>query len=348
MYGEQVRTVLLAVVFIDNLIFARRLPQQVRYLTWEEGGSRHHQLQIDSENELMTHVSRAAIISCCSALNAWSQDRRRWGIDSEKDCDSRDRHTFVPYTVQNMLAEPLILITEDGSEYRIESQHWIELSYAQVWGRSSELSKYARDSNDKGINNMVCMQLASARQIFGSVSIELEQTVTFEIEPQSTETGTPALIMSSQLYRRNGQKFLRIFSMVSIRNCTQMPLASAILGAEDATPIPMAVIPSGGVVGVPLHLARDGIVLVKPIISGLEYDWCNVTTEAIRLHTVHDGTFRVTQMVNIFLKLFVSYVLLYAPTHSIAFCAGRLEISTNFWSSVARRYDSVALVSMCQ
>ena len=209
----------------------------------------------------MAHVSRAAIDSCRSALQAWSEDRRRWGEDSgtkgttlpksasqislthSQGSDKRKTETFVPYTIQNLLAEPLLLITEEGVEHRIESQHWIELSYAQVWGRGSELSKYARDSNDAGINNMVCLQLASARQIFGSVSIEVEQTVAFEIEPQSAETGTPALLVSTQLHRRNGQKFLRISSMVSIRNCTQMPLASAVLGAEDATPVPMGTIP---------------------------------------------------------------------------------------------------------
>ena len=50
-------------------------------------------------------------------------------------------------------------------------------------------------------------------------------------------------------------------------------------------------------IGVPLHLARDGILLLKPVVSGLEYDWCDIRTEAIRLSTVHDGTFRITQMV---------------------------------------------------
>ena len=276
------------------------------------------QVHIDAQDALVAHVSRAAIDSCLSALQAWSQDGRTWGAAQkvegvlskstsqeslcQSQCSDSSRSavaaaTFVPYTVQNLLAEPLLLITEDGSEFRIESQSWIELSYAQVWGRGSELSKYARDNNDAGINNMVCLQLASARRIFGSVSIEMEHTSAFEIEAQDTETGTPALKVCCQLYRRKGQKFLRISSMVSIRNCTQMPLSSAILGAEDAAPIQIGVIPSNGVIGVPLHLARDGILLLSPRISGLEYEWCDVKTEAIRLRTVHDGTFRVTQMV---------------------------------------------------
>ena len=78
-----------------------------------------------------------------------------------------------------------------------------------------------------------------------------------------------------------------------------MSMASAVQGAEDSAPIQMGVIPSNGLIGVPLHLARDGILLLKPVISGLEFDWCDVKTEAIRLRTVHDGTFRVTQMVNL-------------------------------------------------
>lgn len=208
-------------------------------------------------------------------------------------------HTFVPYLVQNMLAEPLLLITEDGSEYRIGSQQKIELSYNQVWARRSELSKYARDHNDAGINNMVCLQLAGAQRIFGSVSIEMERTQVFEIQPQDASSGLPALRVCSHLSRRNGQKILKVSSMVSLRNCTQTPLASAILGADDAALIEeMGVIPSDGTVGVPLHLARNGILLVRPVVPGLEYEWCGLKTEAVRLQTVHDGTFRVTQMVD--------------------------------------------------
>ena len=264
----------------------------------------------------MVHVSRAAIDSCQSALQAWSQDRRSWSLKSDGDkalparsssqnslkqshgSDTCADHTFVPYLVQNMLAEPLLVITEDGCEHRISSQHWIELSYAQVWARRSELSKYARDHNDAGINNMLCLQLASAHRIFGSVSIEMERTQVFDIEPQDPSTGSPALRVCSQLSRRNGQKVLKVSAMVSLRNCTQMPLASAILGAEDAAPIEMGVIPSDGVLGVPLHMSRNGILVVRPVVPGLEYEWCDLKTEAIRLQTVHDGTFRVTQMVD--------------------------------------------------
>ena len=289
---------------------------QVRYLDWAEGETRQMQVHIDAQEPLIVHVSRAAIDSCLSALQAWSQDRRTWSLQSEgggtslprasshnslmqsQGSDARAENTFVPYLVQNMLAEPLLLVTEDGAEYRIASQHWIELSYAQVWGRRSELSKYARDSNDAGINNMVCLQLASARRIFGQVSIEIERTQVFDLEPADPATGSPALRVCSQLSRRNGQKILRVSSMVSLRNCTQTPLKSALLGADDAAPIEMGVIPKDGTIGIPLHMARNGILVVKPVVPGLEYDWCDVKTEAIRLQTVHDGTFRATQMVS--------------------------------------------------
>ena len=140
--------------------------------------------------------------------------------------------------------------------------------------------------------------LASARRIFGQVSIEIERTQVFDLEPADPSTGAPALRVCSQLSRRNGQKILRVSSMVSLRNCTQTPLASAIRGADDAAPIEMGVIPADGTVGVPLHMARNGILVVKPVVPGLEYDWCDVKTEAIRLQTVHDGTFRATQMVS--------------------------------------------------
>jgi len=261
-------------------------------------------------------VSRSAIDSCLSALQAWSQDRRTWGENpgghgsqlsksasveslAHSQCSDRDATAFVPYSVQNLLAEGLLLITEDGSEYRIEAQSSIELSYAQVWGRGSELSKYARDTNDTGINNMVCLQLASASRIFGSVSIEMEHTSAFDIEPENAETGAPALKVCCQLYRRRGQKFLRISSMVSVRNCTHLPLATAIHGADDSKLIQMGVVPTNGVIGVPLHLAREGILVFKPLVPGLEYEWCDTRTEAVRLSTVHDGTFRVTQMVRV-------------------------------------------------
>ena len=214
-------------------------------------------------------------------------------------CSDRDATAFVPYSVQNLLAEALLLITEDGSEYRIEAQSSIELSYAQVWGRGSELSKYARDTNDTGINNMVCLQLASASRIFGSVSIEMEHTSAFDIEPENAETGVPALKVCCQLYRRRGQKFLRISSMVSVRNCTHLPLATAIHGADDSKLIQMGVVPTNGVIGVPLHLAREGILVFKPLVPGLEYEWCDTRTEAVRLSTVHDGPFRVTQIVSL-------------------------------------------------
>jgi hypothetical protein len=90
----------------------------VRYLDWEDGGTRQLQVQIDAQDALMAHLSRAAIDSCRSALQAWSHDGRTWGTDADKDAnpllkstsqnslvhsrgsESRDGHAFVPYTVQ--------------------------------------------------------------------------------------------------------------------------------------------------------------------------------------------------------------------------------------------------------
>jgi hypothetical protein len=297
----------------------------VHYKDGVKDGCRDVQIAVASQDALVAHVSRAAIDSCLNALQAWSQDRRTWGneisglsrssspnlLTQSQVSYSHGTSCFVPYTVQNTLAETLLVITDDGSEYRVESQHWVELSYAQVFGRCSELSKYARDWNDAEIKNTVHLQLAAARRIFGRVSIEKEITTSFDIEAPDVETGTPALRVCSQLYRKDGQKFLRIMSMVSIRNCADVPLVSGILGSEDAAPVQLGIVPVNGMIGIPLHLARDGILIFKPIVSGLEYDWCDVRTEAIRLSTLHDGSFRVTQMVRaIALVCLASYACL--------------------------------------
>ena len=108
----------------------------MRYLDWEDGAHRQTQIHIDAQDALITHVSRAAIDSCLSALQAWSKDRRTWGENPGGHCEvltkstsyesltqsqgsARDASTFVPYSVQNLLAEALLFITEDGTEYRI-------------------------------------------------------------------------------------------------------------------------------------------------------------------------------------------------------------------------------------
>ena len=298
----------------------------VRYLFGVNGGNSEVQVHIQSQDGLTVHVSRAAIDSCISALQAWSQDHRMWRAkacsehaegpllsksSSTKSLQSQiieEADTcFVPYRVHNMMAEPLLVITEDGSEYSIDSDHSLQLSYTQVFDRRSELSKYARDCNDSEIKNMIHLQLAGARRIFGTVSIEKEVTTSFDIEPADAEAGMCALRVCAQLSCHHGEKVLRMMSMVSVRNCSSVSVACAVVPALNEPAVQLGSISANGMIGVPLHLARDGILIFKPLVPGLDYDWCDVMTEAIQLRSLHDGTFRITQMVDVkFQRIFGS------------------------------------------
>jgi len=223
-------------------------------------------LSIDAQEEMCTaHVSVAGIESLRFAVSSWTQDRRSYAIlkaddaaqtvDERRDTTYDDTlsvasarshpNTFVPYTVRNLLAETLICILEDGEEHCIEPQHWLELTYQQVWRRRGALSNFAqRDADELGISNTVCLQLEGSKHVFCKVSVEVEQATSYEIQPADiTGNGPPfPLHIVCDLTRSDGQKILSVSSMVTIMNTCNVPLMSGILAPDNSM---RQVFPSG-------------------------------------------------------------------------------------------------------
>jgi len=67
----------------------------------------------------------------------------------------------------------------------------------------------------------------------------------------------------------------------------------------------VGIIPSQGSIAVPLHQSRDGILMIQPVVSDFDYQWCGEISEGISLSQIHDGSVRITQMVDMkFQRLF--------------------------------------------
>ena len=277
-------------------------------------------LHIDAQEEICTiHLSDTSIESLRLALQSWTQDRRAFAILKGSDsaqgavdnCDHKTTPTsltpiFVPYTIRNLLAEGLICILADGMEYRIEPQQALELTYEQVWRRKGALHSFARDANEQGMSNFVCLQLVGSKHAFSRVSLEIEEATSYEIEPADLSGhGTPfPLHIVCDLSRRDGQKILSVSSMVTIKNGSELPLMSAIL-SPDKTLQQIGIIPSQGALAVPLYQSRDGILLIRPVVEDLDYKWCDEKTEGIALDQIHDGSVRITQVIDMkFQRLF--------------------------------------------
>ena len=264
-------------------------------------------LNIDAHEEVCTaHLSAVGIESLRVAVSSWTKDRRAYAIlnaDDPSDSAStssgsfRGPDAFVPYTVRNLLAEQLICILEDGEEHRIEPQHWLELTYDQVWRGTAR--NPARNADEHGINNHVCLQLAGASQVFCRVSLDVEQAASYEIKPAGPRgDGLPFPVhIVCDLSRSDGRKILSVSSMVTIFNGSNVPLSAGILAADDSMRL-IGTLPSQGVIAVPLELSRSGTLMMRPVGADLDYEWCAEQTEGIALSQIHDGSLRTTQMVD--------------------------------------------------
>lgn len=128
------------------------------------------------------------------------------------------------------------------------------------------------------------------------------QTTSYPIEAAAAAHGASGgagvpLMIVCDLAQRHGRKVLTVSSMVTVRNCTSI-LAEAALLSPDGRFEPIGELPPGGTVAVPLRAARDGTVCVRPLVAGLEFGWSNPESEGVRLRAVHDGTLRLTQLVD--------------------------------------------------
>jgi hypothetical protein len=279
-------------------------------------------LHIDAHEDVCTaHLSVAGIESLRVAISSWTKDRRAYAILKTDDAlsqgtdtasvvsgSSRGPDAFVPYTVRNLLAEPLLCILEDGEEHRIEPQQWLELTYDQVWRGAAR--KLARNADEHGINNHVCLQLTGTSQVFGMVSLDVEQATSYEIEPAGRPSrdgdGPPPFPLNivCDLSRSDGRKVLSVSSMVTVFNGSNVSLSSGILTAGNSMKL-IGTLPSQGVIAVPLDLARSGTLVVRPVGADLDYEWCNERSEGIGLSQIHDGSLRTTQAVDMkFQRLF--------------------------------------------
>eukprot|EP00960_Hanusia_phi_P031036 749032-Hanusia_phi.AAC.2 len=133
--------------------------------------SKNFELHVRStKSEILAHVSRAGIDSIYDSILSWASDEE---FLQQREQAGRSDKPFVPYLITNNMAEALICILQDGTEIRLGTKESCCLSYEQVWSRRDALSTFARDYDDTGINNMVCLQLEGANQIFGTMSLEV-------------------------------------------------------------------------------------------------------------------------------------------------------------------------------
>ena len=297
-----------------------------------EGGG--WEVNVDAPDEVaMVRVSAAAIDSLLRAIHTWTaagagasssaiQAAAGGGTECADTTEvsahqqplSPEEESFVPYTVRNLLAEPLLVIMEDGAECQVAPGASLALTYQQVWRRRG-IAALRFDESEHGISNHVCLQLVGAKHVFCRVSVETEQTTSYAIEaalpegaagPRGPVGGTRSvpLLIVCDLAQRHGRKVLSVSSMVTVRNCSSITAEAALLspGGKLET---IGILPPGGAVAVPLRAARDGTVCVRPLIQGLEYQWSSPESEGIKLRAVHDGTLRLTQQVDPrFQKLF--------------------------------------------
>jgi hypothetical protein len=113
----------------------------------------------------MLRVSAAAIDSLSRAIQTWKKDREKAEkagaepagqpaseLPAEFLVEPHER--FMPYTVRNLLAEPLLVILEDGAESQVAPGGALELTYQQVWRRRG-IAALRLDEQEHGISNHV-------------------------------------------------------------------------------------------------------------------------------------------------------------------------------------------------
>ncbi|EKX52249.1 hypothetical protein GUITHDRAFT_102151 [Guillardia theta CCMP2712] len=274
-------------------------------------GPKSTQLLLEAADEMcIMHISTAFIESLQLTIKSWTHDRRLFAILRNEDLgDSlsspavtqQQLHAekFVPYSIHNLLAEPLVCILEDGSEHTVRSLERMEFTYEQVWRRRSGQQLTVRYSDDSALDNHVCLQLADAHNVFCRVSMEVEKTTSYIIERDAGKrSNTCPLHIVCDLCSVDGQKVLVVSSMLSVRNGSKIPVMSAI-SLPDHEMLQLGVIHPDCSISVPLQHARDGSLLFRPVVDGLDYSWCNLQGEAIKIRSVHDGSVRSSQCVDI-------------------------------------------------
>ena len=275
------------------------------YIGVEDGS-----LSQDTQKHCMFHLSGAAIESFRFAVSSWTQDRRARAIlnahESHEGADdtlvmsgSSGTKRFVPYVIRNLLAEALICILQDGEEHSIDPQGNLELTYQQVWRRRGALHYPQAFDPDGALGNEVCLQLAGSPQVFCKVSLEIEQATSYVIEAADLKGDGPPFPVHivCDLTRSHGQKSLSVSSMVTIMNGSNTSFVSGVR-APDQSVHKIGLIPPNGALAVPLHLSRDGTLLIQPVVTDLDYQWCGETTEGIALRSIHDGSVRTSQAVD--------------------------------------------------
>lgn len=313
---------------------------QYVYHSMRETGA-HTELNISSPDDVATvHVSAAVIDSLLRTVSTWDTDRRKYALLSSEPVDSRPSspphtpldvtpmvsplktpytphtpitshpshaQTFVPYTVHNFLAEKLMCIMEDGTEYTLEPNGVLELTYEQVWRRRGALQTFARDQNLNAIENSVCLQVEGTQRVFGKVSLEKENSQSFVLK-QNANAGEDrcSLSLVCDLSQRDGQKVLSVSSMVTFRNCCGGDIDVSIVDPDGIDQVEIGTVRAGGALALPLQHAREGTLCFRASsVNGREFEWSNGKEEGVSLQSLHDGTISLTQQVDgKFLKIF--------------------------------------------
>ena len=240
--------------------------------------------------------------------------------------------SFVPYTVHNFLAERLLCILEDGSEYTLDPNCVLELTYeqvrplgpfksqdfpsfphkinrSQVWRRRGALQIFARDQNLNAIENSVCLQVEGTQRVFCKASLEIERSESYVLKQNvsSTVEEQCPLSLVCDLSQRDGQKILGVSSMVTVRNCCAGHDVDLCVVDPDGTDmVEIGTVRAGGALALPLQHARSGTLCFRAAGDrDREFEWSNGKEEGVSLQQLHDGTIMQDQQVDgKFLKIF--------------------------------------------